>query len=105
VIIAGYGVNGRGLGRALLERGIDYVAIELSPDRVKGGHARGEPVLFGDSTRLEVLGRAEIEQARLLVVGISDRRATRQTVQLARRHNSSLQIIARTRTVEEIEDL
>jgi CPA2 family monovalent cation:H+ antiporter-2 len=63
------------------------------------------PILYGDSTRKEVLHRTGLEHARILVVAISDPIATRRTVALAREMNPDIHIIVRTRYMSEMSDL
>ncbi|WP_058867793.1 monovalent cation:proton antiporter family protein [Chloracidobacterium thermophilum] len=105
VIIAGYGLNGRNLARVLRAAGIPYRIIELNIESIRAGRKQGEPILYGDGTRREVLHAARIEAARVLVVAISDATATRRIAALAREMNPNLHIIVRTRFVSEMNDL
>lgn len=105
VIIVGYGLNGRNLSRVLTRKGISHVVLELNADRAEEAKARGEPVIYGDATRSEMLIRACIEAARVIVLAISDPTATRHTVVLARKLHPRIEIIVRTRYVTELEDL
>ncbi len=105
VVIVGYGLNGQNLSRVLREVGIPYRALDMDPDLVRDAQARGEPVLFGDGTRLDVLHRLGIDRARILVVAISAPIATARMVSQARQLRSDLYIIVRTRSVAEIERL
>jgi CPA2 family monovalent cation:H+ antiporter-2 len=104
-IVVGYGVNGRNLTRVLKEVGVPYRILEMDPDLVRSATASGEPIIFGDAVRPEILRRAGIEIARALVVAISDPSATSRVVAQARRLRPDLYIIARTRYVAEIEHL
>ncbi len=105
VIVVGFGVNGRNLARVLREASLRYVVIELNAEAVRLARREGEPVLFGDSTRREILEHAGIESARVVVFGISDLVAVRRSIRLARELNPGVHIIVRTRAVAEIEDL
>lgn len=105
VIIAGYGLNGHNLSQVLKETGIPYVILELNPDTVKACQQAGEPILFGDVSSQEVLNAAGIEKAKVIVFAISDPQATRRGVQAARRMNSALHIVVRTRFISEIDEL
>jgi CPA2 family monovalent cation:H+ antiporter-2 len=105
VVVAGYGLNGRTVVRALRALGVPHAALDLDPDAVRVARRRGEAVAFGDCTRAEVLRRAHLDAARAYVVAISDPRATRQAVQVARHENPGLHIIVRTRHLAEIEAL
>ncbi|MBK9262121.1 MAG: NAD-binding protein [Polyangiaceae bacterium] len=105
VLIAGYGLNGRNLARALESLDIPYAAAELGPEAVAAAYAAGEKVYYGDCTRPDVLRRLGIERARVFVVAISDPQATRRAVQVARQESATVHIIVRTRYVFEIEHL
>lgn len=105
VVIAGYGVNGQNLARALSSAGISYAIVEMNPETVRSARSRGEPMHYGDCTRVAVLQSLGIERARMYVVAISDAASTRQTTSLARSLNPSLEILVRTRFVAEVEEL
>lgn len=105
VAIAGYGLNGRNLARVLREVEIPYVVVEMNPEVVWEGRARGERIEYGDITRLEVLERLGLASARALVIAISDPPSTRRVVAMARARWPRLHIIARTRYLAEVEEL
>ena len=105
VIVLGYGLNGQNLCRVLNEVGIPYRILEMDPELVGRTRATVEPIVFGDGTRVEVLHKVGIRQARILVVAISDPVATARVVSQARRLRPDLYIIVRTRYVAEIERL
>ena len=105
VMIVGYGLNGRNVSTVLQRVGVPFVVLELNPDAVRGAAAGGVPILYGDSTRKEVLRRTGLEHARILVLAISDPIATRRTVALARKMNPDIHIIVRSRYMVEMDDL
>jgi len=105
LIIIGFGVNGRNVARAAGVAGIPYLIIEINPEAVRNERAKGEPIYYGDASQEAVLEHAGIEEARILVVAISDPVATRSITALARRLNPKVHIIARTRFLQEMEPL
>lgn len=105
VIIVGYGLNGRNLATVLKETGINYVIIDSDGELVKEAKKLGENIVFGDATRGEILNSLGIENARVLVLAISDNDAMRRILKFARKLNKDLYIIARTRSVQELDDL
>lgn len=105
VIIAGYGLNGRNLAAALQTVQLPFAVLDMNPNTVQAARRRGEPVFFGDCSRAEVLRKMHIHAARGLILAISDPKATRQAVQIARHENEQLEIIARTRYLAEIDVL
>lgn len=104
VIIIGFGINGKNLARVLKDAEIPYVVIELNADTVRKKKKK-EPIFYGDATSAEILHHVGIHNAKILVVAISDAAATRRIVQIARKENSDIYIIVRTRYVSEIDDL
>ena len=105
VVIVGYGLNGRNVSRVLRKVKVSYVVLDLNADVVVEAAERGEPIQYGDSSRREVLHRAHLEEARVLVIAISDPIATRRAVALAREMNPDIHIIVRTRYMTELADL
>jgi CPA2 family monovalent cation:H+ antiporter-2 len=105
VIIAGFGMNGKNLARALNHLKTPYLIIESNPFTVEAERKRGELIIFGDASNPEILEHAQIRKARILVVAISDAAAARRIAALARKMNASIHIIVRTRYVAEVEPL
>jgi CPA2 family monovalent cation:H+ antiporter-2 len=106
IIIAGYGITGKGVGRAAEIAGIPFNIIELNPDIVRQERDTHKlDVIFGDATNPEVLGHAGIRRARALVIAISGRAAIPRIVHTARDLSPSLYIITRSRYLDEVNDL
>ncbi len=105
VIIVGYGLNGRNLARVLEETEVPFVALDLDGDIVRREAAHGVPIYYGDATNPHVLRHAKIEDAKVLVVAISDPFMARRTVQVARGLNPKIHIVVRTRYLRELEEL
>ncbi len=101
-IVAGYGVNGRNLAQVLRETEIPFVVVELDGETVHQEQKKGVPIVFGDITHPQVLRRLGIQDARALVLAISDPIATRRAVTVARQLSPALHIIARTRYFRDI---
>lgn len=105
VIVVGYGLNGRNLARVLEETEIPYVVLELDGDTVRRESRSGVPIYYGDAANPSVLRQVRIEQARVLVLAMSDPFVARRTVQIARSLNPALHIVVRTRYLKELEEL
>jgi CPA2 family monovalent cation:H+ antiporter-2 len=104
-IIAGYGLNGRNLATTLKATHIPYVVLEVNADTIRRVREEGEPIIYGDITRQDVLRRAGIECAKVIVFAISDFAATRIAVRLARQLNPSIHILIRTRYAAGVDEL
>ena len=104
-IIAGYGLNGRNLAKTLKATHIPYVVLEVNADTIRKARDEGEPIIYGDITRKDVLQRAGVDCAKVIVFAISDFNATRMAVRLVRQLNPSIFILIRTRYAAEVDEL
>ncbi len=105
LIIVGYGVNGQNVARSARSENIFHIIIDIDPEIVKAEASKGEPIHYGDATQEAVLQNAGIRNAMVIVIAISDRKATRRITDLARRLNPDIYIIARTRYIQEMKPL
>ncbi|MBW1669412.1 MAG: cation:proton antiporter [Deltaproteobacteria bacterium] len=105
VIIIGFGVNGRNVARAARFAGIPYAIIEMNPATVRSEQAKGEPIYYGDATQETVLQKANIKNARIVVVAINDPTATRRITEVVRRISPKVHLIVRTRYLQEMKPL
>jgi CPA2 family monovalent cation:H+ antiporter-2 len=106
VIICGLGLNGKNLVKVLKDTGINHVIIDLNFKNVKEAKKKGEKnVIWGDASNLEILKRANIDSARVLVIAISDRFLTKGCLAIAKKIKPNLHAIVRTKYVADIEEL
>jgi CPA2 family monovalent cation:H+ antiporter-2 len=105
IIICGYGRTGQGLARFLEREGIDYVALDLDPERVRAAAAAGENVVYGDSSRRETLVAAGLSRAKAVVVSFIELPAAIKVLAHVRSINTDLPTIVRTRDDSTLERL
>ncbi|MFO7570320.1 MAG: cation:proton antiporter [Smithellaceae bacterium] len=106
VVICGMGLNGRNLVKVLKDTAIQYVVIDLNFQKIKNAKSKGDKnTLWGDASSAEILHRANVAAARVLVIAISDRFLTRSCVSNAKAMNPRLHIIVRTKYLSDIENL
>ncbi|MEX5217752.1 MAG: cation:proton antiporter [Nitrospira sp.] len=105
VIILGYGLNGRNLARVLGETEIPYIALDLDGDTVGRESKHGVPIYYGDGANANVLRHMKIDDAKVLVVAISDPFTARRAVQVAKGLNPHIHVVVRTRYLRELEEL
>lgn len=106
VIICGMGLNGRNLVRVLKDTAINYVIIDLNFSKIKNAKSKGDKnTIWGDASNVEILRRANVEAARVMVIAISDRFLTKSCLSNARAINPNLHVIVRTKYLSDIEDL
>ncbi len=104
-IVVGYGPAGQRLGRVLHNTGIPFVVVDLNPENVEAAQRDGVPAFYGDIGRHHTLDHLGVTRAKVCVVAINDRDATERAVRLARYHNPTLQIIARSRFIADVAPL
>ncbi|MGQ0654973.1 MAG: monovalent cation:proton antiporter-2 (CPA2) family protein [Betaproteobacteria bacterium] len=95
VVVAGFGRFGQVVSRVLNGLRIETTLIDHDPNQVDTVRRFGSQAYYGDATRLDVLERAGIERARLLIVAIDDEAAAMRTVRQARSRYPQLRIIVR----------
>jgi CPA2 family monovalent cation:H+ antiporter-2 len=96
VILCGYGRSGQSLARLLQAEQVPYIALDHDPRRVSAAAAAGEPVVFGDSTRSEVLLAAGVRRARAVVVTFAHTPAALKTLGVVRGIKQEVPVIVRT---------
>lgn len=95
VIVAGFGRFGQVVTRVLNGLGIRATLIDHDPNQIELVRRFGTKAYYGDATRHDVLEKAGIARARLLVVAIDDEAAALRLVRETRKHYPALKIIAR----------
>ncbi|MCA1926847.1 MAG: cation:proton antiporter [Calditerrivibrio sp.] len=103
VIIIGYGLNGKNLSHVLKETDIKYVVCEMNINTVKEMEEKGEPIIFGDATKEEILHQLGIKTAKAVVIAISDPEATKRIVKSCKTTRDDIHVIVRTRYVAEVD--
>ena len=106
VIICGMGLNGRNLVRVLKDTAISYAIIDLNFQKIKKAKSKGDKnTIWGDASSVEILRRASVETARVMVIAISDRFLTKSCLSTAKKLNPNLHVVVRTKYVKDIESL
>jgi len=101
VVLIGHGRVGTTVADALIRAGARYVVVEEQERIVGGLRKRGERAILGDATRTEVLERAGIAQARLLVVTAPEPFRARRIIEVARTANPAIAVAVRTHSAAE----
>ncbi len=95
-ILCGFGRNGQFLARFLTQEGVNYVALDLDPDRVREASAAGENVVFGDATRRESLMAAGLMRASVVIVAVADTPAAEKILHHVHDLRPELPVVVRT---------
>ncbi|MFS2034797.1 cation:proton antiporter [Polaromonas sp. CT11-55] len=105
VIICGYGRCGQNLGHMLEREGIQYMALDLDPDRVRQAAAAGDSVVFGDAVRLQALMAAGLARASAVVITYLDTASALKVLANTRAHAPTVPVIVRTVDDHDLEKL
>jgi len=105
VIIAGYGEVGQSIARGLQQAKIPFIIIEDDPERIAEARANKHPRIYGNAANINVLSKANLEQASALVVAYPDPMTVITTVKLAKLLNADISILARASRKRDVESL
>jgi CPA2 family monovalent cation:H+ antiporter-2 len=105
VVIAGYGRVGSFVARLLARLDQPFVVVDPNPGRADEARDAGYPVVYGDAAAEPVLEAAGVRRARLVIVTVPDPVGARLVVERARSINPNVHVVARTTTVEQLEEL
>jgi monovalent cation:H+ antiporter-2, CPA2 family len=105
VIICGYGRCGQNLARMLERESIQYMALDLDPDRVRQAAAAGDSVVFGDAARLQAIMAAGLARASAVVITYLDVPSTLKVLANTRGHAPQVPVIVRTQDDYDLEKL
>jgi CPA2 family monovalent cation:H+ antiporter-2 len=97
VIIAGFGRFGQISGRILAANGIPFTAMDKDAEHIEFVRKFGNKVYFGDATRVDLLKKSGIEEARVLLVAIDDKDEINALVKLVQKEFPNVKVIARAR--------
>jgi CPA2 family monovalent cation:H+ antiporter-2 len=101
VVLVGHGRVGSTVADALIRAGARHIVVE-ELERVVGGlRRRGEDAIQGDATRRDVLERAGIARAKLVVITAPEPFRARRIVEVAREANPRIAVAVRTHSAAE----
>ena len=105
VILCGYGRVGQNLSRYLNRFRIETVAIDADLVRIQESSQAGEKILFGDASRKDMLERAGIRRASLVVITFDDSRTAEKIMHLMHSIKPDIRVLVRTRDDSNLESL
>ena len=95
VILIGAGRVGRPIAAALSRHEVPFAVVEQRLELVASLRTEGVAVIFGDATRPDVLTRAHLDSARLLIIATPDPYHVRAVLDIAKRVNPTIGTIVR----------
>lgn len=104
-ILCGFGRNGQYLARFLNQENINYIALDIDPDRVREAAAGGENVVYGDVGRKESLVAAGLMRASVVIVTVSDTLLSEKVLHHVHELRPDLPVVVRTADERDMERL
>jgi len=105
VVICGHGRVGGNVAQMLRQLQIPHVVIDLDPAVISSLRDRGIPCIYGDAGNREVLSKAGLKDAALLLIAMPDPTAARLALDHALRINPQLDVVARVHSDFELDFL
>jgi voltage-gated potassium channel Kch len=95
VIIAGFGNFGSIVGRLLRANGVGITVLEFDSDKVEVLRSLGLKVFYGNAARHDLLHAAGAENAKVLILALSDHEQMLKIIHMTKKHYPHLKIFAR----------
>ena len=105
MIICGYGRNGQALAKLLAAEGIEYMALDLDPERIREAAAGGDSVVYADASRRESLMAAGLARAQSVVITYADTPAALKILHHVNTVRPGLPVIVRVKDDTEMDRL
>lgn len=105
VIICGFGRVGQHIARMLDKINYPYIGLDLDVGLVKKASSAGDHVIYGDATHPDILNKAGIEHAKVLIICTSDYRGAIKILHLVRQRYPELSILVRCHDKAELKQL
>lgn len=100
VIVAGFGRVGRAVAHILEREQAEIVGLDTNPATVSKQRQSGRQVYFGDGGRAEVLQKAGLAHASMVVVTLDNQFSAESMVKTARSNRPDVPILARARDAD-----
>jgi monovalent cation:H+ antiporter-2, CPA2 family len=104
-VVIGYGRVGHCIAAGLRAKGMPVVVIDARLPRVREAMADGIEAIYGSASSANILQAASIDDARLVVVALTDHEATLVVMRQVRSMNPSVTITARAKQAEHVPSL
>jgi CPA2 family monovalent cation:H+ antiporter-2 len=105
VVVLGAGRVGQVVTRAVRQRGFRCVVVDRDTRRLETVERLGAVTVFGDAANPAILGRLDLERARIMIIAVGDPLTTRLAAERAIRINPRLSIGSRARGKRQVEVL
>lgn len=104
VVIAGFGRVGQSVARMLKLEGIKYIAIDIDAIRVQESRQAGEPIIYGDASKRDLLKSARLANAQLVLISFDNHDKALKVTNAVKDLKPDTQIVVRTRKDYQVDD-
>jgi CPA2 family monovalent cation:H+ antiporter-2 len=104
-VVVGYGPTGKKIVNALIEYGVKSIVVETNIDTVNNLSSQGQMVIYGDSTKKNILLAAGVKSADYLIITVPSLQVTLETASLTSALNQKTRILVRARFLDNKETL
>ena len=105
VILCGFGRVGQNVARVLESQGFEYIALDLDPARIAAARQAGDPIMFGDSADEQILAKAGLDTATVVVISFSNPAVSIGILHSIRRLRPDVPVLVRTQDDARIKEL
>lgn len=105
VVVVGGGVVGKLIGKALSSLELDHVIIELDFSTVGSLRGNNTEIIFGDASHRGILSAANVPQAKLLILTVTDSGLALKILREAKELNPAVQVVARVQEIDDAESI
>lgn len=103
-IIVGFGPTGQNVARVLEELKIPFTIIDINPHTVKDNKKESN-IIFGDASKTEILEKANIHTAKMMVITIPGTKAIDAINTRVHQIRPDLQVVVRTQFIQQLDDI
>lgn len=96
-IICGYGKVGQNIAICLKHLDYPYIGLDLDPKIIKTAKQAGDCVAYGNTTNIEILKSAKLDEASSVVISFDDTQAALKIISQVRLYKPDIPILARCR--------
>jgi monovalent cation:H+ antiporter-2, CPA2 family len=105
VILCGFGRVGQNVARVLESQGFEYIALDLDLARIRAARQAGDPVMYGDSADEDMLAKAGLATASVVVISFSDPLTSIGILRSVRNARPQVPVLVRTQDDARIGEL
>ncbi len=105
VILCGFGRVGQNLARVLESHGLEFIAMDLDPGRVRAARAAGLPVIYGDASDTDLLRQVGLDHASTVVITFADPAIALGIVRAVRSLRGEVPVLVRTADDSRLDEL